>query len=218
MKTNFTFILDPSGQTSYQEEDFNNPPCALYLSIKELIKPEESAEKIPRPLNSFMLFRRNYAASVQILNRGRNFVPYVSTEASQAWECASKEVITFFTALAEKAKLEHKRRYPHYIFSPKRNNNKPTSTQQQDNEGMKKKVPSDSPEPIVEEFKQGCVGAPSNIQQAEDININTNTDGEELDHHTSVLVIDSKYYDLFHPEYAKEIIYSFGDDDDDQDR
>ncbi|CAG8434552.1 6972_t:CDS:1 [Ambispora gerdemannii] len=120
----FTFVINNCGETTYSNEVFEKHPCELFLSVDKLISTtnsnEELSKDIPRPLNSFMLFRRNFSAGIVEENKDRTFVSKVSGKASKAWKEASPQVKGFFSALAEKAKLEHKIRYPAYKYNPKK--------------------------------------------------------------------------------------------------
>ncbi|CAG8448971.1 7459_t:CDS:1 [Ambispora gerdemannii] len=122
----FTFIVECGDTTTISNEDFTNHPCDLHLSVDELIasvnneNATNSHGEPPRPNNSFLLFRRNFTAGIVGITRDQNFIAEVSILAAKAWKEATPRVKQFFGAMAEKAKTEHKRRFPGYRFNPKR--------------------------------------------------------------------------------------------------
>ncbi|CAG8442613.1 1677_t:CDS:1 [Ambispora leptoticha] len=127
MSTDLSFVLNTDSKTTYSNKSFETPPCELFLSVEQLISPvmpnKGTSKRIPRPLNSFMIFRRNFNAGIVAVGdskRDRNFVAKVSSQASKAWGKASPRVKKFFSVLAEEAKLGHQRLFPEYQYSPKK--------------------------------------------------------------------------------------------------
>ena len=57
--------------TSSELERLAHLPLELFLPIHELLKPPMAKREKKRPLNRFLLYRRNYAARFPISNRPR---------------------------------------------------------------------------------------------------------------------------------------------------
>lgn len=76
-------------------------------------------EKITRPPNSWIIFRKQKAKELRDSNpnmsRGE-----VSTEASRQWKAMSDETKGFYQAMAKEAALQHKIKYPEYHNKPGR--------------------------------------------------------------------------------------------------
>ncbi|KAG6829425.1 hypothetical protein H0H87_011463 [Tephrocybe sp. NHM501043] len=75
---------------------------------------------IPRPSNSFILFRANYSKSVeQHKQHGLDFKPQRLSEiAGKLWKSFTWEEKAPWQAMAEQGKAEHKLKYPNYRFRP----------------------------------------------------------------------------------------------------
>ncbi|KAJ8074114.1 slightly ste11-like protein [Marasmius tenuissimus] len=86
------------------------------------------AEKIPRPLNAFFLYRRDALASGAVTisivsaegSERRRTQPEISKDIALLWKNAPDEVRAYYNALAEAKSREHKQKYPGYKYSPKR--------------------------------------------------------------------------------------------------
>ncbi|KAG9289924.1 hypothetical protein G9A89_010230 [Geosiphon pyriformis] len=102
-----------------------NPPYALTLPFKQLIKPSSNPRRLnppPRPANPFLIFRRNFMAKIKSSMSPTDILPpigRISQLASESWKQQPLDVIDYFYSLANLAKKEHLRLYPDYIFNPK---------------------------------------------------------------------------------------------------
>ncbi|QIW96427.1 hypothetical protein AMS68_001945 [Peltaster fructicola] len=73
-------------------------------------------EKVPRPANSFMLYRSHFNR----LNKARDSnQPKMSQKAKVAWDAASLETKNYWKTKANEEKAKHKQLYPNYQFKPK---------------------------------------------------------------------------------------------------
>ncbi|KAI9240961.1 MAG: high mobility group box domain-containing protein, partial [Podila humilis] len=72
-------------------------------------------QKIPRPPNSFMIYRREKAT-----NHAGLIAAELSTKLAKAWRNETPETRAHYARLAEQAKAEHTLRYPTYKFTPAR--------------------------------------------------------------------------------------------------
>ncbi len=70
---------------------------------------------IPRPANSFMLFRKDYAAKHKG-NKDKSIV--MSQTAGKVWRGLPQDEKDYWTARAVEVKDEHARQYPDYRFQP----------------------------------------------------------------------------------------------------
>lgn len=75
-------------------------------------------QAIPRPSNSFMLYRTAYTDRIQALGRGAGQHQVVSTVAGESWRMESVEVREEFRRLAEVEKEMHERAWPGYKYHP----------------------------------------------------------------------------------------------------
>lgn len=78
-------------------------------------EPQDIPKRIPRPPNSFMIYRREKATQhVGII------AAELSTKLAKAWRNETPETRAHYVRLAEQAKAEHTLRYPTYKFTPAR--------------------------------------------------------------------------------------------------
>ena len=117
-------------------------PFKLTLTIEELTNPTTVARnvarghtKIPRPQNHFMLYKRDYIARLRA--QGVNFkvvrMTEITQQISESWRKECGAVRQFFCILGNIAKEVHKKKYPKYVFRPKRirNSTKKRSTRKE---------------------------------------------------------------------------------------
>ncbi|KAJ5669989.1 uncharacterized protein N7477_005352 [Penicillium maclennaniae] len=81
-----------------------------------LCKPDP---KIPRPRNSFILYRQHYQAAVVHQNPGLSN-PDISKIIGRQWKALSDEEREKWNALAREEKDRHQQQYPDYRYQPKR--------------------------------------------------------------------------------------------------
>ncbi|KAG5652711.1 hypothetical protein H0H81_004024 [Sphagnurus paluster] len=81
--------------------------------------PKQKKNKIPRPMNCFMLYRQQL-----LRNQSLPDLPKLGTDESrsgwvaQKWHNETPETKATFKKLAQEIKREHERKYPGYKFSP----------------------------------------------------------------------------------------------------
>ncbi|RHZ75668.1 hypothetical protein Glove_212g167 [Diversispora epigaea] len=104
-----------------------NPPYELTLTIEELTKPsprdkneEDSDNKVPRPPNGFILYRKDFGAKVK-LTQPKLRVQDISKMSSKEWQKEDPLVKSFFKILAEIQGENHNKEYPDYKYNPKKN-------------------------------------------------------------------------------------------------
>ena len=85
-------------------------------------KREDDPNWVPRPPNSFMIFRRIFSLKHARENRDSEPVPekHLSKRAGEAWALLTDEEQAEYKDLAEEARQEHARRYPNYRYRPRR--------------------------------------------------------------------------------------------------
>ncbi|KAJ5142321.1 hypothetical protein N7476_003821 [Penicillium atrosanguineum] len=81
-----------------------------------LCKPDP---KIPRPRNSFILYRQHYQAAVVHQNPGLSN-PDISKIIGRQWKALSDEEREKWNSLAREEKDRHQQQYPDYRYQPKR--------------------------------------------------------------------------------------------------
>ncbi|CAG8793102.1 8842_t:CDS:2, partial [Dentiscutata erythropus] len=91
------------------------------LPIDQLIAPSinRRGRQIPRPQNSFVLYRRNLNAVINNRNDIKSEFNFISKEASINWSKESNEVKQLYELLADYAKQVHNLLYPDYSYKPK---------------------------------------------------------------------------------------------------
>lgn len=85
-------------------------------------------EKVPRPPNSFMLYRKEKQALLRSTD-GSLTNTVISKRVGEMWANESEEVKDAFASLAQAAKEEHALRHPNYKFMPRRSKPKRTMSQ-----------------------------------------------------------------------------------------
>ena len=86
--------------TSSELKRLAHPPLDLFLPVHELLKPPMAKRgKKHRPLNRFLLYRRNYAARFPL----SNLPPFrmITEGASANWNNTTTEIREYFTMLAK---------------------------------------------------------------------------------------------------------------------
>ncbi|CAG8632320.1 10545_t:CDS:2 [Ambispora gerdemannii] len=116
--TNYEYLTENERQILQQ------CPYRLTLSIDELtksaVKRHYDFDKPPRPQNSWIIFRRNYAAYLRLWDRdSKSKITETAKECSLKWQKLSSEVKNFFKVLAKIACENHKLVYPNYKYKPK---------------------------------------------------------------------------------------------------
>ncbi|KAL7323458.1 hypothetical protein PS15p_211358 [Mucor circinelloides] len=114
-KANSPFSTSSSSSSS---SSFSSP-----LSESTASAPTE-VEKIPRPLNSFMIFRLEKQRDIVEKCPGANHRD-ISKIISKWWKELGKSEKQWYIAEAEKRKVEHKAMYPDYKFCPQKRISKP---------------------------------------------------------------------------------------------
>ncbi|GBC03234.1 hypothetical protein RclHR1_05020011 [Rhizophagus clarus] len=131
-------ILVFPNKTLLNEEEnllINDPPYKLTLSLKDLLSPARKVrknrnkfdDKIPRPQNAWVLFRKDYEASQRANFPDKALkMKNVSTDAGEVWRNHSVKVKRYFETLSRLAHAQHKILYPNYKYNPKKKSFKET--------------------------------------------------------------------------------------------
>src|SRR5947207_4007856 len=95
------------------------------LSLYDLLTPIENHRtlKIPRPQNSFVIYRRNLQAKMALSNTPNSSLERldkISKIAGNKWKNESKEIKEIFTFIADCAKKVHDHIFPGYVFNPRK--------------------------------------------------------------------------------------------------
>jgi len=113
--------------TQREYELLLQPPFLLTIPIDKLIDPAartNGGKKIPRPQNSWLLFRRNYECYFRQHADRTYSVSEISKMATEWWRILPDTVKDYFRALSKLAKQCHKDKYPDYSYHPKRRQNR----------------------------------------------------------------------------------------------
>ncbi|GAN03288.1 HMG-box [Mucor ambiguus] len=98
---------------------------------ESIFRAPEQVEKIPRPLNSFMIFRLEKQKDIVEKCPGANHRD-ISKIISKWWKELGKTEKQWYTAEAEKRKIAHKAMYPNYKYCPKKRVGKPRAYRKRD--------------------------------------------------------------------------------------
>ncbi|KAF5377093.1 hypothetical protein D9615_010554 [Tricholomella constricta] len=91
-------------------------------------KSKSTSDRVPRPPNSFMLYRADQLTNLPPLPPGRSNAwtqPEISGMASKSWKSATPEVKAYWKERADAAKVTHELLYPDYRYQPTRKEDKP---------------------------------------------------------------------------------------------
>jgi len=99
----------------------------VFLPIKELIAPlpkrsHINKDNIPRPQNSFVIYRKDTQAKLIFENGSQSAsrLDHVSRVASENWRNTSEAIRNIYNFLAQLAKKIHQETYPDYVYQPKK--------------------------------------------------------------------------------------------------
>ncbi|CAG8732236.1 9944_t:CDS:1 [Racocetra fulgida] len=121
-----TFLSSPTLQhdhDSFFAQQIANPPYYLVLPLDILLAPSRrSLTHLPRPQNSFLLFRKDYNERMRLLNHNKSKklnAKMISKNAKLEWNRQPPIVKNFFKVLEREADKRHKQMYPNYKYQPK---------------------------------------------------------------------------------------------------
>ncbi|CAG8570372.1 15467_t:CDS:1 [Racocetra fulgida] len=110
----------------FNEETITKIQQNTVIPLYELVTPIENlrTHKIPRPQNSFVIYRRNIQAKIASSFASDNSIgklDNVSKFAGKQWKKESKEIRELYSLIADCAKKVHDFLYPGYVYHPRRN-------------------------------------------------------------------------------------------------
>ncbi|PKK76208.1 hypothetical protein RhiirC2_645189, partial [Rhizophagus irregularis] len=79
-----------------------------------------SEGKIPRPLNSWLIFLKDFTAKIKTESNVKLCIKDISSMASKSWSNQPPQVKQFFEILGVSAKQVHTLIFPGYKFRPER--------------------------------------------------------------------------------------------------
>ncbi|CAG8769993.1 32545_t:CDS:2, partial [Gigaspora margarita] len=101
------------------EDEFLTHICNLFQFAEEKENHTQRKRQIPRPQNSFVLYRRNLSAAINTSAAiNRNNIGFISREASKNWAKERIEVKQVYEVLSTYAKKVHNMAYPNYSYKP----------------------------------------------------------------------------------------------------
>ncbi|CAG8632788.1 18538_t:CDS:1 [Acaulospora morrowiae] len=117
-------VIDKIISSCFDEETIDKIKRFSAIPLSELITPFENArtQKIPRPQNKFVIYRRNL--QMQMATE-LGMVPVrklesVSKIAGRRWREEASEIKELFGLISECAKKVHNFLYPDYVYRPRR--------------------------------------------------------------------------------------------------
>ena len=78
----------------------------------------EAKAKIPRPINSFIIYRRAYTARIQAMAKAGRCQQNVSAISGESWRIETEEVKAEFARLGKLEAKQHKIAFPKYEYKP----------------------------------------------------------------------------------------------------
>jgi hypothetical protein len=95
------------------------PPTPVTTSSS---KRRRNRDTPPRPLNSFMIYRREYQKRIkeQHPNIMLSELSRISKSAAEEWACESQAVKQQYAEKAKQEKERHMKLYPNYVYCPRR--------------------------------------------------------------------------------------------------
>ncbi|KAJ6569596.1 hypothetical protein B0H19DRAFT_1136171 [Mycena capillaripes] len=136
--------FDSSASSPESIKSLDTPPATpSYESGNASTSPQKRASRrgpdhIPRPRNAFMIFRSELCASGKITKKVEGDHRHISITAAAVWRAFTEEEKKPYLLQAELEKLEHRRLYPNYRFTPTVRTKKP----------VKRKVHRNGPEDV----------------------------------------------------------------------
>jgi hypothetical protein len=97
------------------EEVWNETDFQFSMDRNDLIKNKETTDKIPRPLNSYLLYSKHANKTLKYKNMNIE-AKYKSKLIAEDWEKEPKEVKYIFECGAEVAKIEHAKKHVGYTY------------------------------------------------------------------------------------------------------
>ncbi|CAG8552707.1 5799_t:CDS:2 [Acaulospora morrowiae] len=126
---NGALVFQDQRLTEEEHALLRNPPYQLTLCLEVLLSPArrnrknktKPENKIPRPQNAWVLFRKDYEASQRMQFPEKALkMKTVSTDAGDVWRNQSSQVKRYFEILSRLAHEYHKAMYPNYKYTPKK--------------------------------------------------------------------------------------------------
>ncbi|CAG8468773.1 6634_t:CDS:2 [Ambispora leptoticha] len=108
-------------QHSPQPLSMSSPPHQQQLSSR-VTKRRRNRETPPRPLNSFMIYRREYQKRIKEENPNilLSELSRISKSAADRWANESQQVKQLYAEKAKAEKEAHMKLYPNYVYCPRR--------------------------------------------------------------------------------------------------
>lgn len=99
-------------------------------SLEDRMKEVEKRKRIPRPMNSFMLYRKAFTGITKELSSNHQII---SMATGESWRSESADVKDFFDKMAQVERENHRKAHPGYKFAPNKNAPKKRRKQNKDN-------------------------------------------------------------------------------------
>ncbi|RIB27526.1 hypothetical protein C2G38_2029315 [Gigaspora rosea] len=116
------------------DEQTHTVPYELSLKVDDLICPSSTSRRSkknddpPRPQNSFLLFRRDFAAKYRLLHKDEKpSSKKISSLAAESWNVQPPLVRVFFKQLEFEALYKHQEMFPNYRYQPNKKKPKPNN-------------------------------------------------------------------------------------------
>ncbi|KAL8276836.1 hypothetical protein RQP46_010767 [Phenoliferia psychrophenolica] len=112
-------VLSAAEQYAQYEQRYAAEEAAKAL-VQSVVTSASHIPHIPRPPNSFFLFRSHAAAEMKTNKDGHKQQKNISVVAGEIWRGLGDEEKKVWDRLAEQEKRDHREKYPAYKFNPKR--------------------------------------------------------------------------------------------------
>ena len=122
-----TPALTSISETSSSYKSPMSPILDAYVYEADRAKRDKSSRNaIPRPSNSFILYRREKHAEIMAQYKGAKALNnnVISKIVASMWKQESSEIKSFYSGKAEEEKRLHMLKYPDYKYRPRKNSSK----------------------------------------------------------------------------------------------
>lgn len=95
----------------------------MTLSLFDLVSPNLHFrnDKIPKPQNKYIIYRRNFQAKYSLSDKTATNMHAISQIAAKSWKKEPKYITDIYEFLALCAKKIHTCIFPNYLYKPKNN-------------------------------------------------------------------------------------------------
>lgn len=115
-----SFCHQPKGKKSKKGKQTLADKSKVRKSSGRTVSSTKAKSKIPRPMNCFMIFRKQFSAEKLALNPENRSSIGISMAAGTAWRSLPEAEKRFYRDKAEVERKKHRLKYPNYKYARKK--------------------------------------------------------------------------------------------------